>query len=58
MGLRRQQRRDSRGAPQGHWGLQAHMHARSVGFLLQAQTPHLFAVVVARNRLPPRTTSA
>lgn len=61
----RGQRRDSRGAPPARpqprrreTGVSRPDARPRPGSRLQAQTPHLLAVVVARNRLPPRTTSA
>lgn len=44
-------------ASRGNVTLQAPTRARSRSSPLQGQPPHLFAVEVARNRLPPRTTS-
>lgn len=48
---------DAAPAARGNRGLPAPTRARSLGSLLQAPTPHLLAVQVARKRLPPRTTS-
>lgn len=61
----RRQRRDSRGAPR-HERSPGRRKTRvsrprarpQPGSLLHGQTPYLLAVVVARSRLPPRTTSA